>query len=190
MARCLRRRALRLVTRPPGCVAGALSVPILCLTALALVSAVPVQAQPLSEERERAIRVELDAFFDQYYGRWARPGGADVLAERAYTAPLIVGNGLGPQTPEAVREWLAGGFETLSAQGWVRSDMPNRDTCVLNDGFALVSGHGVRYRQDGSVLGEYGWTYVMTRTAQGWRIASALVHALDDVIRCGADQVR
>ena len=50
--------------------------------------------------------------------------------------------------------------------------MPDRNICILSATAAIVSGRGVRSRKDGSVFGEYGWTYTLVKTGDGWRICA------------------
>ena len=150
---------------------------------LALALASPARAQQLTERQVQTIRTEIDAFLDQYY-EWFSAGDAEALAQRAYAAPLLVQNGPVPQTANEVRQWASDLLERLAAQGYGRSEMPDRNICVLTGGLALVSGHGFRYRQDGSVLNDYGWTYALLQRGEGWRIEATLQHAPEAIVRC------
>jgi hypothetical protein len=154
---------------------------------LAFAFASPAGAQQVTEDRLPVIRAEIDTLFDQYYG-WFSAGQVDVVMERAYTAPMYLGNVI-LQTRDEVRDFTADLLEQLSAQGYARSEMPTRNICLLSGGFAVVSGNGFRYRGDGSVLGEFGWTYTVMLTEEGWRIMGMFAEPVEDMVfelvRCG-----
>ena len=60
--------------------------------ALTLTSVSPAHTQEVTVARLPVIRVEINAFFDQYY-EWFSASRADLLAERVYAAPFYVGDG-------------------------------------------------------------------------------------------------
>ena len=98
--------------------------------------------------------------------------------------PYQLGNGTALETRAEVRQWVVDAHARLDAQGYGRSAMPDRNICVLSSGAAMVSGRGVRYRKDGRVFGEYGWTYTVVRTDNGWRIVSIFGHDPSLAVRC------
>ncbi len=155
---------------------------LLFALALTLTPVSPAHTQEVTVARLPVIRVEINAFFDQYY-EWFSASRADLLAERVYAAPFYVGDGTIHQTREEVQAWATGLLGRLSARGYARSEMPDRKICVLSDGFAVVSGYGFRYKEDGSLLGEYGWVYTVMRTDDGWRITSTFSHAREDLVQ-------
>jgi hypothetical protein len=140
-------------------------------------------AQPLDEAARQDVQDELNAFFDQYY-EWYSAGSADEISRHAYNVPYQLGNGTALATRAEVRQWVEDAYTRLDAQGYGRSAMPDRNICVLSSGAAMVSGRGVRYRTDGSELGEYGWTYTVVRTDEGWRIVSIFGHDPGVAVRC------
>jgi hypothetical protein len=42
----------------------------------------------------------------------------------------------------------------------------------------------VRSRKDGSVFGEYGWTYTLVKTGDGWRITTIYGHDPSLAVTC------
>ena len=148
---------------------------------LALVA--PLGAQKIDDATRRAVQAELNAFFDQYY-EWYSAGSADEISRHAYSAPFQLSNGTSLETQADVRNWVSEAWARLDTQGYGRSQMPERNICVLNNGAAFVSGRGIRYRKDGSVFGEYGWTYTVVKTADGWRIVSIFGHDPGLAVRC------
>ena len=152
---------------------------------MALVSALvaPLGAQEIDDATRRAVQAEVNAFFDQYY-EWYSAGRADEISQYAYNTPFQLNNGTSLQTRADVRTWVAEAWARLDAQGYGRSEMPERNICVLNSGAAFVSGRGIRYRKDGSVFGEYGWTYTVVKTADGWRIVSIFGHDPNLAVHC------
>ena len=144
---------------------------------------VPVAAQPLDEAARQSVRDELNTFFDQYY-EWYSAGSADEISRHAYNVPYQLGDGTALETRAEVRQWVVDAYARLDAQGYGRSAMPDRNICVLSSDAAMVSGRGVRYRKDGSVFGEYGWTYTVVQTDDGWRIVSIFGHDPGLAVRC------
>ena len=158
-----------------------LSIPVMALALLAIET--PARAQALDDAARQALRAELDAFFDQYYA-WYSAGAADEIAGHAYNVPYVRGDGSALGTRDEVRQWVAQAWARLDAQGYAGSDMPDRNICVLGAGSAIVSGRGVRRHRDGGLLGEYGWTYSLVKTPDGWRIVSIFGHDPALAVRC------
>lgn len=76
-----------------------------------------------------------------------------------------------------VKVYPAGGsnpmdlFDKLKAEDrWARSEWLRRDLVQFNDDKAHYALSYTRFRDDGSVIGEYESLYVLTRDAQGWGI--------------------
>ncbi len=158
-----------------------MSIPLMVLALLA--TGASARAQALDEAARQALHDELNAFFDQYYA-WYSAGAADEIASHAYNVPYVLGDGSALGTRDEVRQWVAQAWARLDAQGYAGSDMPDRNICVLGAGAAIVSGRGVRRHRDGGLLGEYGWTYSLVRTADGWRIVSIFGHDPALAVRC------
>ena len=156
---------------------------ILVMAVGLLTMEVPAEAQSLDPAARQALRAEVDAFFDQYYA-WYSAGAADEIAGHAYNVPYVRGDGSALGTRDQVRQWVADAWARLDAQGYAGSDMPERNICVLGAGSAIVSGRGVRYLRGGGLLGEYGWTYTVVMTDDGWRILSILGHDPAFAVRC------
>lgn len=158
-----------------------LSIPGILVGLLAAGTTAGAQS-PDSEARE-AVRAEVDAFFDQYYA-WYSVGAADEIARYAYNVPYLRGDGSALATREEVRQWVADAWARLDAEGYGRSNMPERNICVLNTSAVIVSGRGVRYTKDEDIFGEYGWTYTVLKTDDGWRIVSIVGHDPELAVRC------
>ncbi len=75
-----------------------LSISLMALAFLAIETS--ARAQPLDEAARRALRAELDAFFDQYYA-WYSAGAADEIASHAYNVPYVRGDGSALGTRDA-----------------------------------------------------------------------------------------
>ena len=142
----------------------------------------PAEAQPLDEASREVLRAELDAFFDQYYA-WYSVGAADEISRHAYNVPFFRG-GSALGTRDEVRQSVADAWASLDAQGYAGSDMPERNICVLSGSAATVSGRGIRRHRDGGLLGEYGWTYTLVMTDDGWRILTIAGHDPGVAVRC------
>ena len=83
-----------------------------------------------------------------------------------------------------MRQSVADAWTSADAQGYAGSDMPDRNICVLSDSAAIVSGRGIRRHRDGGLLGEYGWTYTLVMTGDGWRILTIAGHDPGVAVRC------
>lgn len=133
------------------------------------------------------VAAEVQAAIDQYYA-WFAAGRADLIAAQSYQAPFVMIQPAGAMvlpTPAAVQAGLEATIKPLLADGYARAEMPSPSISVFGPGAAMVSGRYTRYRKDGSVMGVAGGTYLLTKTAAGWRIASFIAHAPDTVIRTG-----
>jgi hypothetical protein len=158
------------------------------VTSVALICVVvsPVTAQQRSADRERTIKTEVKAAFDQYYA-WFSDGRSDLVAERAYQAPSLFLSPAGPDvrlSSDAVRARFDAVLKPLIADGYGRSEMPNPSICVLNENTATVSGRYIRYRKDGSVMGELGGIYIFTKTTGSWRIVALINHDPSKALGC------
>ena len=153
---------------------------------LALVSTCPSLAQEVDAARERTIKDEVNSFIDQYT-QWFQQDRPDLIAERVYLSPSVRVTPTGPAvmaSVDSIRRTWEGILEPLLADGYERSEWSTRHICVLNESAALVSGHFVRYRKDGSVIGEYGATYTLVKANDGWRIITVITHSTTRVLRC------
>ena len=134
-----------------------------------------------------AIQAEVRAAWDEYL-RALSAGRADTIADRVYLAPsfYIAATGMEvAKTPAEVRAH----FETLIKNlgpNYQRSETKSANICVLNDTAAVLSGQFIRYRKDGSVLSELAGTYVLAKTAEGWRIVAQMGHSPDRILKCGS----
>lgn len=134
-----------------------------------------------------AIQAEVRATWDEYL-RALSAGRADTIADRVYLAPSLYIAATGMEvskTPADVRAH----FETLIKAldpDYQRSETKFANICVLNDTAAVLSGQFIRYRKDGSVLSELAGTYVLAKTAEGWRIVTQMGHSPDRILKCGS----
>jgi ketosteroid isomerase-like protein len=138
----------------------------------------PVVAQQMSTDREPVLRTEVKGAFDQYT-EWFSAGRPDLVAQRSYRVPVLFLRPAGLEvdsTAEAIRARFEGMFKTLSAGGYSRSEVSNLHVSIFSEHAASVSGRFVRYRKDGSVMADFGATFVFAKTSEGWRIVSMISH--------------
>jgi hypothetical protein len=143
-------------------------------------------AQEVDAAQERTIKAEVNSFIDQYT-QWFEEHRTDLIAQKVYLSPSVRVTPTGPTVMASVesigRTW-EGILEPLIADGYTRSEWPARNICVLNESAAVVSAHFVRYRKDGSVIGDYGATYTLVKGSDGWRIVSVVTHTAARVLQC------
>ena len=74
-------------------------------------------------------------------------------------------------------------MEGLKARNYARSELMDRHVKQMNENTALVSVSRIRYATDGQELERVGETYTLRRTEAGWKIAVAMIHDPDGVLR-------
>ena len=156
------------------------------LTSLVLVCATATltagqQAAPVDEQ---ALKKEVNAFMDQYWSLWSA-GDIDQLASRIYH-PFGQLSNAGHTTVEQMRANFPQSRKALTSKGYGRSQMPmgQRNVCILAPNVAVVSGRGVRYLTDGSVMAEFGWTYTLLKNDSGWKMVSIYSHDPKKALTC------
>ena len=151
---------------------------LLCTT-VALASA--QQSTPVDEQ---ALKKEVNAFMDRYWQLWST-GEIDQLASRIYH-PFGQLSNQGHSTLNQLTSGYPQTRKTLLSKGYGRSQMPmaGRNVCILAPNVAVVSGKGVRYMADGSVMAEFGWTYTLLKNDSGWRMVSIYSHDPKKALTC------
>ena len=135
--------------------------------------------QPSSDDK---LRSEVSAFMDQYWELFSA-GRIDQLVDRIYH-PLGQLSNQGHASIEDLKKRFPATRKTLVDAGYGRSQMPARNICVLSPTVAIVSGRGVRYLTDDSVMAEFGWTYTLLKGAGGWRMVSIYSHDPNKALTC------
>ncbi len=130
----------------------------------------------------QALRTEVNAFMDQYWELFST-GQIDQLVERVYH-PFGQLSNQGHSSIDQLRAAFPQSRKTLLAGGYGRSQMPKRNVCILSPTVAVISGRGFRYLKDGSVMGEFGWTYTLIKGAAGWRMVSIYSHDPGTALAC------
>jgi hypothetical protein len=158
------------------------------LVLLLTLGATPARGQypPLTASEVDAVEREARAVIQSYY-RLFNEQNPKGMSEQLFHLPWIYLNPEGTRLFTS-REETAALFEdslaSIVPRGWARSDFPSPTVCVLSLGAATVSGNFYRYRKDGSVLSEHGVTYIVGKTADGWRVVSLSSHPPGRAIGC------
>jgi ketosteroid isomerase-like protein len=74
-------------------------------------------------------------------------------------------------------------MEGLKARSYARSELMDFHVKQMSGNTALVSVSRVRYATDGRELERLGETYTLRKTEGGWKIAVAMIHDPDTVLR-------
>jgi ketosteroid isomerase-like protein len=74
-------------------------------------------------------------------------------------------------------------MEGLKARSYTRSELVNLNVKQMSANSALVSVSRVRHATDGRELERLGETYTLRRTEDGWKIAVAMIHDPDAILR-------
>ena len=144
-------------------------------------SAFAQQAAPVDEQ---ALKKEVNAFMDQYWQLWSA-GEIDQLAARIYH-PFGQLSNSGHATIDQMKASFPNTRKAMVSKGYGRSQMPmaGRNVCILAPNVAVVSGRGIRYLTDGSVMAEFGWTYTLLKNESGWRMVSIYSHDPKKALIC------
>lgn len=147
----------------------------------AVVSTSAQQAPPVDEQ---ALKKEVNAFMDQYWQTWSA-GDIDQLVARIYH-PFGQLSNSGHATIDQMKASFPNTRKAMVSKGYGRSQMPmpGRNVCILAPNVAVVSGRGVRYLTDGSVMAEFGWTYTLLKNESGWRMVSIYSHDPKKALTC------
>jgi ketosteroid isomerase-like protein len=74
-------------------------------------------------------------------------------------------------------------MEGLKARSYARSALMDLHVKQMSGNTALVSVSRIRYATDGRELEGLGETYTLRKTEGGWKIAVAMIHDPDTVVR-------
>jgi hypothetical protein len=74
-------------------------------------------------------------------------------------------------------------MEGLKAHGFSRSEITEMKVNQMSERTALVSIRKIRYKTDGSELERLGETYTFLKTGDDWKIAAAVVHDPERILR-------
>jgi hypothetical protein len=128
------------------------------------------------------LKAEVNKFMDQYWDLFSA-GKIDELVERIYHPSGQLSNG-GHASIEELRKRFPDSRKAMLAGGYVRSQMPVRNVCVVSPTVAIVSGRGLRYLKDDKVMAEFGWTYTLLKGPNGWRMAAIFTHEPNKALVC------
>ena len=74
-------------------------------------------------------------------------------------------------------------FDDLKTQNFGHTERAEGNVKALNDNTAIASSLAVRYSEDGVELERRGATFILRKTAGGWKIVSLTHHLPDNVIK-------
>jgi hypothetical protein len=144
---------------------------------------VPTAAQaPAPAANDQTLKAEVNAFMDQYWTLFSA-GKIDELVERIYH-PIGQLSNSGHASIEELRKRFPDSRKAMLAGGYVRSQMPVRNVCIVSPTVAIVSGRGIRYLKDDKVMAEFGWTYTLLKGATGWRMTAIFSHDPNKALIC------
>ena len=75
-----------------------------------------------------------------------------------------------------IEAWLTPVFARLRERGYARSDWSEFQSKLLSNGVAVVSTQTVRYKTDGQQMEKLGFTYILRKTSEGWKVAVLIGH--------------
>ena len=82
-----------------------------------------------------------------------------------------------------IESWIKPIFADLKQRGYGRSEWPQLQVKLLTKDIAVASALIVRYKTDGAEMERFGATYLLRKTADGWRIAVFARHDASSVLK-------
>jgi ketosteroid isomerase-like protein len=86
-------------------------------------------------------------------------------------------------TRSDIEAWLTPVFARLKERGYGRSDWSEFQSKLLSNGVAVMSTQTVRYKTDGQQMEKVGFTYILRKTKEGWKVAVLIGHDPATVLR-------
>ena len=74
-------------------------------------------------------------------------------------------------------------YDSLRPTGFARSELTDLHVKQMTAGLAIASGVAVRYKADGQELARFGVTYILRKTADGWKLAALVSHDSGTTLR-------
>ena len=145
----------------------------------------PVQAQQpparMSADDVAKIKVAVTGVVTAY-GRYYTERNAKAVVENVFASPSysVSGGGVTLNDPAKQVAQTEANMKRMAETGWVKSELPNPKVCVLNASAAVASGTYYRYRADGSEHSRGSETFVLGKTANGWRVVTIMFHEAPD----------
>ena len=128
-------------------------------------------------------RKAIESFFVEY-GRAVGSFDAQRLAPY-YDSPLTIVTAARTvvlKDPSEIQGFMNPFWERLKQRGWSgKAESPQINVRRLGSGMALASVLVVRYKADGAELERGGFTYVLRKTGDQWKIAVLVGHDVSGV---------
>jgi ketosteroid isomerase-like protein len=86
-------------------------------------------------------------------------------------------------TRAEIEAWLKSVFAGMKQRGYARSDWSDFHAKMLSAGVAVISTQTVRYKADGQELERLGFTYLLRKTGDGWKVAVLVGHDPSNVLK-------
>lgn len=138
------------------------------------VASVVAHAQEVSErEVKTEVRAAWDAYIEAFSG--AR---TDVVANDVSAAPSFQLGAGGANVRMTAADTKAA-FDATH-----RSETDTAESCVLNEGAALLTAHFTRCRTDDSVLTKGASAYLLGKFDDGWRIVAIIGNPVRKLVAC------
>jgi len=144
-----------------------------------------LSAQAVAPADEQKLKVEVNAFMDQYWSLWSA-GKFDDLEKRIYHPMGQLSNN-GHASIAQMKANFPATRKSLVDRGYDHSNMPKRNICILSPTVAVISGRGIRYLKEDKVMAEFGWTYTLIKGADGWKMVSIYSHDPNKALTCSAN---
>ena len=123
---------------------------------------------------------DVTGFLTEYYRTFGTLDIAAILP--FFHEPTMI---MGPPgvfvAPDAsvLTTFLKPGIEDLRNRGYTGSELQLRSLALLSHTAAFATGVAVRYGQGGTELERVGVSYLLHKSASGWKIAVLVIHGTD-----------
>lgn len=153
---------------------------ILCCLTMSLMWAVPAQSSDAGPDLEQ----EVVAWYKSYAAHWLEAGIDEEEVATFYASPFYYLSATGPalDTKETMVSAMASYEKNWLDDGWTGSRLISVKAKILNNSTAMIMTEWDIHNAKGeSIIGcaKAPWTYMATKTKQGWKLA------LEVEIACG-----
>ncbi len=121
------------------------------------------------------------------YARYYTERNAKGVVDNVFASPSYSVSGAGVTLNDPAKQIAQtdANMKRMAETGWAKSEIPNPKVCVLNASAAVASGNFYRYRADGTEHSRGSETFVLAKTASGWRVVTIMFHeAADKAMTC------
>jgi len=119
----------------------------------------------------------VDSAFDTYTAAFGTLDLATIVPLYDSELAIVTSQGVNAMNGvEAIRSYLADVTERLKAQGYRRTDLRDRQTRMLSESLAQISGLAVRFDSSDHEIARFGLIYTFRCDNGNWKLSAMVIH--------------